>query len=178
MLKVRILQRIMKKNYFSLLINCLLTGIIIYLAYQKLVVHRPQQQINVNELVLEDENGEIVNWEDFEGQALFINFWASWCGPCLMEMPSIQQLYEQHKNKNITFFIVNTEDAQAVENYEKKKKTGLPHYVLRHSGSIPIKSIPLTYLIDEKGEVKKVVNRTKNWNSPQSNYLIKQLIKN
>lgn len=157
-------------------INIILVAAIAYLAYQKFVINKPEKHIELAEIELTDIHGNDLNWEEVEGKAVFLNFWASWCRPCLLEMPSITKLYNQYKNDNIAFIIANTENSLAVQDFEQKKQTGLPHFVVRSTGKHPIKSIPLTYLIDKNGEVKKVVNRAKNWNSAQSKILIEQLI--
>ena len=168
----------MNKKRISNFVNLILVLILLYLAYQKFVVNRPQQQIDVEQLQLIDLNGNLINWDEVRGKPIFINFWATWCGPCLLEMPSISKLYEEFQQEEIVFILANTENRQAVIEYEQKKKSQLPHYVVQNAGTIPIKTIPLTYLINAEGKVEKVVNRTKNWNSAQSKQMINNLIDN
>ena len=157
-------------------INIFLLGLIAFLVYKKFVVNRPQQTIDLTELSVVDMNGNLIEAGELSNTPIFLNFWATWCKPCLLEMPSIAKLYKEYQTEDIRFLIVNTEDADAVQTYEAKKQTGLPHYTLNSSGTIPIKTIPLTYLINENGEVEKVVNRTKNWYSQRSRKQIEELI--
>lgn len=147
------------------IINLLLIGLILYLVYQKFVINRPEKNINYTELVLLNAKGEQVSMSSLKGQPLFLSFYSSWCAPCMLEMPSIHNLYQELKDENINFLLVNTTSFQDIELLKKKKGYEFPSYLLQSSGSIQIKSIPLTYIIDQNGKVVQVVNRPKNWNS-------------
>ena len=58
-----------------------------------------QKTLRTYEWQLKDENGNIFNFESVKGKVVFINFWATWCPPCIAEMPSIQNLYKDYKDK-------------------------------------------------------------------------------
>src|SRR5690625_2274692 len=57
-----------------------------------------------------DENGKIVNLSEFEGKHIFMNFWATWCPPCIAEMPSINELYNE-MNDEVVFVMISTDDS-------------------------------------------------------------------
>lgn len=62
---------------------------------------------------LKDEKGVNISLEDLKGKVVFINFWATWCPPCIAEMPTIQTLYENFKNDDeVKFLILEVEDNQ------------------------------------------------------------------
>lgn len=163
----------LKRKHFYDLLFVVLVG---FLAW-KLISNRPQKDIDISELQIVDTSGSVIELEELKGKPIFLNFWASWCGPCVREMPSIKKAQEAYSAKGIEFLIVNTEDQRALEIFENKKKFDLNYYVLKSSGNIDIKTIPLTYLINKDGEVTKVVNRSKNWASSTSYEQLNKLLK-
>ena len=105
------------------------------------------------------EGGEI-EMKDFRGKYVLVDFWASWCGPCLREMPNVVKLYKECKGKNFEIFGVsldNNKDAwvKAIEKNGMKWPQGSD---LRGWSSEPAKlcnvsGIPFTVLLDPEGKV-------------------------
>src|SRR5690242_7111651 len=58
---------------------------------------------------LRDLDGKTVNIKDFKNKTIFLNIWATWCGPCRMEMPSIQKLYNQVDHDKIVFIMLSVD---------------------------------------------------------------------
>lgn len=105
-----------------------------------------------------DANGVKHKLSDFKGKKVFLNFWATWCGPCKIEMPEFQKAYEKYKDE-IEFLIVNV-DGGGESSVPKAKKfiedngyTFPVYYDTLNEGAIKygISSIPATYFIDEEG---------------------------
>ncbi|MBD0403145.1 TlpA disulfide reductase family protein [Flammeovirga sp. EKP202] len=105
----------------------------------------------------EFESGERIDFSAFKGKKVFLNVWASWCPPCIAEMPSIEKLYQHFKgDDNVVFIMLNVdEDKLKAEKFLKRKGYSFPIY--RRITSTPSifqsNSIPSTYVINEKGEV-------------------------
>lgn len=97
--------------------------------------------------------GDSFNLLNFKGKPIFLNFWATWCGPCKAEMPSIIELVKKHKGSG-EIFLLSHEEPQVLKNYLEKEGLALPIY---YSKTIPkfvtSESIPLTYLIDKNGSI-------------------------
>lgn len=115
------------------------------------------------DFTLHDGVGNTLNFEDLKGKVVFINFWATWCAPCIAEMPSIQSLYDRYKdNPQVVFAIINVEnkDAKALK-FIKKKEYTFPIY-FPDASLIPkvyeSKGIPTTFVLDKDGFIayKKV----------------------
>lgn len=118
-------------------------------------------------LTLSDMKGNIVAMDT--SKLTFINIWATWCGPCLAEMPSIQSLYERYKdNPKMAFYIVSDEEPTTVQNFLGKKDYELPFYL--YSGAYPAplngNAIPRTYMV-RNGQVLTEQIGAVNWNDPQ-----------
>ncbi|AZQ64139.1 TlpA family protein disulfide reductase [Flammeovirga pectinis] len=110
-----------------------------------------------NWVLKEFESGKQVKLSDFKGKMIFLNIWASWCPPCIAEMPSIQSLYDQLKNReDVVFILLNVdEDKMKASKFLKRKDYTFPIY--QKVTSVPSifysNSIPSTYVINKDGEV-------------------------
>jgi thiol-disulfide isomerase/thioredoxin len=106
---------------------------------------------------LKDLEGNIVNIEDFKGKTLFINIWASWCGPCRAEMPYINSLYTKlRENDDIRFLMIATdEDFSKSEKFVKEKEFEFPVYHAFEglNPSLNTKVIPLTVVVSPEGKI-------------------------
>ena len=115
------------------------------------------------DFTLNQLDGETLNFEDLKGKVVFINFWATWCAPCVAEMPSINSLYDMYKDDpQVIFVMINVEDKdEKVRKFIKKKNFTFPIY-LPNATRIPkvyeSKGIPTTFVLDKEGYIayKKV----------------------
>ena len=115
------------------------------------------------DFTLDELDGETLNFEDLKGKVVFINFWATWCAPCVAEMPSIDNLYEIYQdNPEVVFIMINVENKEdKVRKVLKKKKFSFSTY-FPNATQIPkvyeSKGIPTTFVLDKEGFIayKKV----------------------
>lgn len=115
------------------------------------------------DFTLNQLDGVTLDFEDLKGKVVFINFWATWCAPCVAEMPSINSLYKIYEdNPEVVFVMINVENKEdKVRKFIKKKKFSFPIY-LPNASQIPrvyeSKGIPTTFVLDKDGYIayKKV----------------------
>jgi thiol-disulfide isomerase/thioredoxin len=111
----------------------------------------------LSSIKFKDNKGKVVDLGSLQGKVVFINFWATWCPPCLAEMPSVNKLYEQYKdNPNVVFLLVDADsDFVKSQQYMDKKNYGLPVYAV--ASSIPEVlfkgSLPTTVVLDKAGHI-------------------------
>lgn len=102
-------------------------------------------------------SGERLSLDDFEGKTIFLNFWATWCPPCIAEMPNIQDLYESlSANEEIVFIMLSLdEDPQTARAFLDRKKYTLPVYFPagRQPGVYNSSVVPTTYIISPDGNI-------------------------
>lgn len=107
------------------------------------------------QFVLEDLDGNRIPFEEFKNQRVFVNFWATWCPPCIAEMPDIHSLYEETGDQTSFVMISVDDDKDKARNFVKKKEYSFPVYFL--ASSLPSvydpRSIPTTYVISPDGEI-------------------------
>jgi DsbE subfamily thiol:disulfide oxidoreductase len=129
---------------------------------------------------LVDPAGKKVSLQDFRGKVVFLNFWASWCGPCRGEMPGMDKLYREFKGKGFEIFAVNVKDKREdALKFLKELKISYP-VALDPDGEIGLLygawAMPSTYLIDRKGVVLARMWGPADWYSADARKLIRTLV--
>jgi thiol-disulfide isomerase/thioredoxin len=159
------------------------TGMIAAIAIYKVFVDSPASQkqdpqpADITTAVIPDSSSPYLTLSDMKGNTvamdssklIFINVWATWCGPCNAEMPSIQALYERYKDHpKMAFYVVSDENPATVQNFLQKKDYELPFYLF--SGAYPAaldgSAIPRTYML-RHGQVLAEQVGAIDWNNPQ-----------
>jgi thiol-disulfide isomerase/thioredoxin len=106
------------------------------------------------EAELVDCNNKPVSLSAFKGKVVFINNWASWCPPCIAEMPSIQQLKTKLKSEDIVFVMVSfDENHDKATAFMKKKGYDFDIYYPGNKYPYATESIPATFVLDKTGKV-------------------------
>lgn len=126
---------------------------------------------------LVDMEGQSINLQSKKGNVILINVWATWCPPCVAELPGFIELYSDYKDK-VTFAFVANDEKDKVINFLEKKGYQLPVYFQASATPTELESgsIPVTYIIDKEGKI--VVNKTgaANWNSESTRNLLDGLL--
>jgi len=115
---------------------------------------------------LVDANGKQVSFQDYKGKMIFVNFWATWCPPCIAEMPSLQKLYNDYQDK-VVFLFITTDSFDKANAFLNKEKLNLPVYQSVSNAPIEMESatIPATYVVDTQGNIIVAKIGTADWNS-------------
>jgi len=124
--------------------------------------------------------GKLQGLNDLKGKVVFLNFWATWCGPCRAEMPSMQVLYDSYNEKGLEILAVNCgEKPEQVLSFLKANKLSFPAALDldgKVSGVYGIQAIPTTYLIDRDGYIIARVMGSINWNTPKIRAALEKLL--
>ena len=113
-----------------------------------------------------------------DGRITFLSFWATWCAPCIAELPSIEALYQDY-GEAVDFVLVTYENPEVVQRFLSKKGIQLPVFLpltevpeVLQSGSLPT-----NYIIDTKGNILIKEKGAANWNSKKVRGLLDGLMK-
>ena len=142
------------------------------------VAERTQQVLEDYDFKLVDAKGNRVNLLDYKGEVVFINFWATWCPPCVAEMPDLQLLYDAYGEK-VTFLFIARDKEERVSNFIMKKNYNMPVYF--ESGFTPKSlysgALPTTFIIDKEGNIVVAETGSADWNSESIKNLLDNLLK-
>lgn len=132
------------------------------------------------DFALLDPTGKKISLKDFRGKLVFLNFWASWCVPCREEMPAMERLYQEFKNRNFIVLAVNVKDNRRdALAFVKELKLTYP-IGLDPDGEVGLLygawGLPTTYLIGPKGEGLARLWGPAAWYSPGARELFKALL--
>ncbi len=78
-----------------------------------------RKEINYTDWHLMAEDGAMLNFKTTKGKVVFINFWATWCPPCIAEMPSLERLYHQYQ-KDVVFLFITTDALSHIQDFKIK----------------------------------------------------------
>ncbi|MGH2581636.1 MAG: peroxiredoxin family protein, partial [Anaerolineales bacterium] len=123
----------------------------------------PAEGFLAPDFTLETLAGDQVTLSGLRGQVVLVNLWASWCGPCRAEMPAIQQIYEQYRDRGFTVLgvnLTNQDSRAAAQAFVDEFGLTFP-ILLDTDGSVAaayrLRSLPSSYFIDRNGVIQKVV---------------------
>jgi peroxiredoxin len=125
------------------------------------------EKIEAPDFKLKDLNGQEVRLKDHRGRIVFLNFWATWCLPCREEMPSMEKLYAEFKDRNFSLLAVDLqEDSRKVTTFKEKYRLSFP-ILLDSDGTVGLtygaRFIPTTYLLDRDGTIIGKVLGARDW---------------
>lgn len=132
------------------------------------------------DFTLPDPAGKKVSLKDFRGKLVFLNFWASWCVPCREEMPAMERLYQEFKDKGFVVVAVNLQDKRK-DALAFVKELKLTYPVLFDADNqvgllYGAWGLPTTYLIGTKGEGLARIWGPAKWYNPGARELIRALL--
>lgn len=110
-----------------------------------------------DEISFRSADGKVVGMNDLKGKTVFINFWATWCGPCIVEMPSINRLHQKlADNKDVVFLMVDVDgNVPGATAFMERNQYGLPVYI--PNSTIPEtllgRGIPVTVIFTPDGKM-------------------------
>ena len=120
--------------------------------------------------------------DDYRGQVVLLNVWATWCLPCRVEMPSIEKLHQSYASKGLKIVAVSIDDpGTEAQIREFVKSFGLTFQILHDpknviSGDYQVGGYPETFVVGRDGVIRKKVMEATDWNSPENRALIERLL--
>ena len=131
-------------------------------------------------LALTDLGGQKVDLRSLQGRVVLVNFWATWCEPCIAEMPSIQRLHQKLAGQPFEVLAVNYGESRAkIEAF--LRKAGLSLRVLLDPGTEAAegwgaKGLPMSFLVDARGQVRYWVFGERDWAAGESLRTVENLV--
>ncbi|GEQ86718.1 hypothetical protein ULMS_22260 [Patiriisocius marinistellae] len=122
---------------------------------------------------LETNNGIIKNLSESKGNVALINLWATWCPPCVAEMPSMQRLYNDYGDR-VDFYFISAEKPAKIKKFMKDKGYTFPVFIQTQKAPEVFSSqaLPTTYVVSKKGEILIEKVGAASWNSKKVRALL------
>ncbi len=126
-------------------------------------------RLEAKDFSAEDSDGVLVSLKDFQGKFVLLNFWATWCYPCLKEMPDLEKAYKNLGKENLSVLaIAMGESVEKIKKFSKKNTVSFP--LLSDENMVitklyGVKNIPITYLIDPEGILLGRALGIRDWSS-------------
>lgn len=170
----------LKKNWKNILFIVVIalflipqTGMPIKVFFNRMMAFSPSEVDEAERVILKDYDwnlstlsNEPINFSQSEGKVVVVNLWATWCPPCVAEMPSMQKLYESYGDR-VDFYFVTSEANEKPLKFIKKNEYSFPVY--RETQATPevlrSRSIPATYIISKNGTIVIDEKGAANWDS-------------
>lgn len=133
------------------------------------------------DFTLWDLAGKPVSLIAHQGQVVLVNFWATWCGPCRVEMPAMEQLYREFNRKGFEILAVSTDRQGPAVTRPFIESLGLTFPILHDSDyrvglTYGARTLPMTFLVDRHGIVRHRIFGARDWHSPEARHLIHALL--
>ena len=133
-------------------------------------IQAPELGKPIPEIVLPDLQGQTFHLSKARGRVVLINFWASWCPPCVEEMPSLEKLHQTLREKGLDVVAVSVDDDRdIIERF--KKEHGLTFTILHDEGAkvanrFQTYKFPETYVVDREGRLRWKFIGPRDWIAP------------
>jgi peroxiredoxin len=149
--------------------------------FEQLGVAQPRTSKPAPDFVLKDIHGKLISLKQFKGKPVLLNFWATWCGACREEMPSMQRLHDAAKDNggfHVIAISIDRFNFKKVNQYAENLNLKFPVLLdpdRETRKAYFIRGLPTSYLIDADGKLRGFVSGARNWDSPASLELMKSL---
>jgi peroxiredoxin len=129
-----------------------------------------------------DMDGNVLSLSNYRGKVVLLNFWATWCGPCRVEMPAMELLYRDFNRKDFEILAVSTDPQGMAVTRPFRDSLGLTFPILHDSDfrvglTYGARTLPMTFLVDRDGLITHRIFGARDWQSPEARQLIQTLIK-
>lgn len=129
-------------------------------------------QKDLDKLKLVDLAGNDVDLTTYANKRVFVNFWATWCKPCIQEMPTIAAAMEGVKEENIVFLFASNESLDLIENFKSKRGFNFHYVQVQNLEGLNIQALPTTFIYNTEGKLVFSEAGYRDWSTPENLFLI------
>lgn len=131
---------------------------------------------DIDKIQLTDLENQGIDIKQYKGKTVFVNFWATWCKPCIGEMPSIQKLQTRLKDENIIFLLASNEDVSEIEGFKNANDYTFNYTRVENLESLNIQTIPTSFIYNSNGSLVFSETGFRNWGDSNSIQMILKII--
>lgn len=148
-----------------------------YINQSSLIDKDDRISVSYSDWKLRSDRNTTLNFNETKGKVVFVNFWATWCPPCIVEMPSLQALYNDYNDK-VEFLFVTNDDFETIESFKTKRDFNFEVFnpLNESPKELFTRSIPRTFILNRKGEIVVDESGAVDWNGEKVRNQLDQLL--
>lgn len=149
-------------------------------AYEGMKAKKPEQVVQAPDFSLTTLDDKAISLSDYKGKVVVLNFWATYCIPCRIEMPSLEQLSQKHQEKDVSVVAISLDEGKekAIQSLVKKMNLTFPIALEGQSAGddYQVSVLPVTYIIGKQGELLARVVGDRDWASEEADQLVEAVL--
>jgi len=130
----------------------------------------------IDKIRLKDLNGQPINLEKYKGKTIFLNFWATWCKPCIEEMPTIEKAQNILQNEEVIFLLASGESAEEINVFQNAHDYKFNYARIENSEELNIQTLPTTFIFNPKGELVFSETGYRKWDEKNNIDMIRKIV--
>lgn len=133
--------------------------------------------ISFDKVNLTDLENNPIRKEQYKGKTIFLNFWATWCKPCIQEMPSIKNAKNILQNKEVVFLMASAESTGEIDAFRDSHHYDFNYVRIENSEELGIQILPTTFIFDAAGELAFSESGQRKWDEKNNIDMILKIVK-
>jgi peroxiredoxin len=149
-------------------------------AFRSLSLIKPSRPQAAKDFSVSSPSGGTIKLIDYRGKVVFLNFWATWCPPCLEEMPAMERLYRKYRDRGLVVLAVSVDrDGAVVPPFVQRNKFSFP---IAHDPQMAlaerygVRALPSSFLLDRHGQVAALAIGPREWDTKPSHAVVESLL--
>jgi len=142
---------------------------------------RPSRQKLAEDFALAMPSAGSFRLSEHRGKVVMINFWATWCAPCLAEMPALDALYRRHRDAGFVLVAVSVDtDPKLVTPWVRERSLAFPVALdakMRVAETYGVRALPSTFLVDRQGHLVALALGPRHWDTRASHAVVEGLLR-
>ena len=130
---------------------------------------------DLQKVKLNDLNGQPIDLDQFNGKTIFINVWATWCKPCIQEMPTINSAQSMFKDNDVVFLFASNEEIDRINEFSAKHPYEFLYVNLENMEDLKIQALPTTFIFDSDGKLRFSESGFRMWDEAANIDLISKI---
>jgi thiol-disulfide isomerase/thioredoxin len=127
-----------------------------------------KKEIDLSSFRLKTLEGNDINMSQYQGKRVFINVWATWCKPCVQEMPTIARAMKELSDSGVVFLFASPEEVEDITGFRDRRGFPFDYVRLLNLEALSINALPTTFIFDADGKMVFGEEGFRDWSTPEN----------